>query len=90
MYGALGIEPSDPREMCSVLMQSAARVWNLDNQGLSEEEKEAFLSVIDEEGLNSYLSRFADPVKAYFNGKKFASDPGPFLKAWFSAGMRHK
>ena len=39
VYGALGIEPSDPREMCSVLMQSAARVWNLDNQGLTEEEK---------------------------------------------------
>ena len=90
VYGALGIEPSDPREMCSVLMQSAARVWSLDNQGLTEEEKEAFRSIIDEEGLNSYLSRFADPVKAYFNGKKFAADPGPFLKAWLSAGMRHK
>lgn len=90
VYNALGIEPGDPREMCSVLMQSAARVWNLDNQGLTEEEKEAFLSIIDEEGLNTYLSRFADPVKAYFNGEKFAEDPVPFLRAWFSAGMRHK
>lgn len=90
VYSALGIEPSDPREMCSVLMQSAARVYNLDYQGLTEEEKEAFLSIIGEEGMNSYLSRFADPVKAYFNGEKFAEDPWPFLKAWLSAGMRHK
>lgn len=90
VYSLLGIEAGDPREMCSVLMQQAARVWNLDNQGLTEEEKEGFLSVMDEEGLNSYLSRFADPVKAYFHGKKFAEDPAPFLKAWFSAGMRHK
>ena len=90
VYSALGIEHSDPREMCSVLMQSAARVYNLDNQGLTEEEKEAFLSIISEEGMNSYLSRFADPVKAYFNGKKFAENPWPFLRAWFSAGMRHK
>lgn len=90
VYSALGIEPGDPREMCCVLMQSAARVWTLDNQGLTEEEKEAFLSIIEEEGLNSYLSRFADPVKAYFNGEKFAENPGPFLRAWFSAGMRHK
>ena len=29
-------------------------------------------------------------MKAYFNGKKFAADPGPFLKAWLSVGMRHK
>lgn len=90
VYSALGIEQGDPREMCSVLMQSAARVYNLDNQGLTDEEKEAFLSIIGEEGMNSYLSRFADPVKAYFNGKKFVEDPWPFLKAWLSAGMRHK
>ena len=90
VYSALGIEKGDPREMCSVLMQSAARVYNLDQQGLTEEEKEAFLSVIEEEGMNSYLPRFADPVKAYFNGKGFAEDPAPFLKAWVSAGMRHK
>ena len=90
VYSALGIEKGDPREMCSVLMQSAARVYNLDQQGLTEEEKEAFLSVIEEEGMNSYLPRFADPVKAYFDGKGFAEDPVPFLKAWISAGMRHK
>ena len=90
VYSALDIEKSDPREMCSVLMQSAARVYNLDYLGLTEEEKEAFLSIIDEEGLESYLSRFADPVKAYFHGEKFAEDPWPFLRAWLSAGMRHK
>lgn len=89
-YQVLGIEKGDPREMCSVLMQSAARVYNLDYQGLTEEEKTAFLSVIEEEGMRSYMSRFADPVKAYFNGKKFVQNPGPFLKAWFSAGWRHK
>lgn len=90
VYSALRIEKGDPREMCSVLMQSAARVYNLDNQGLTEEEKEAFLSIISEEGMNSYLPRFADTVKAEFDGKKFAENPAPFLKAWFSAGMRHK
>ncbi len=89
-YGALGIEKGDPREMCSVLMQSAARVYNLDYQGLTEEEREAFLSIIEEKGMNSYMSRFADPVKAYFNGKKFSQNPGPFLKAWGTAGLRHK
>lgn len=90
VYQLLGIEKSDPREMCSVLMQSAARVYNLDYQGLTQEEKMAFLSIIEEEGMQSYLSRFADPVKASFNGKKFADNPGPFLKAWFSVGMKHK
>lgn len=90
VYRALHIEKGDPREMCSVLMQGAARVYNQDNQGLTEEEKEAFLSIIEEEGMNSYLSWFADPVKAYFNGKAFAANPKPFLKAWISAGMRHK
>lgn len=90
VYKALEIEPGDPREMCSVLMQSAARVYNLDYQGLTEEEREGFLSIIREEGMNSYLSWFADPVKAHFNGKKFAADPREFMEAWFSAGMRHK
>lgn len=90
IYGLLGVEQGDPREMCSVLMQSAARVYNLDREGLTEEEKEAFLSIIEEEGMEVYLSWFADPVKAYFNGKEFKKNPGPFLKAWISAGMRHK
>jgi len=90
VYKALDIEKSDPREMCSVLMQSAARVYNMDYIGLTEEEKEAFLSIIAEEGMQSYVSWFADPVKAYFNGDKFAENPKPFLKAWISVGMRHK
>lgn len=90
VYKALGVEKGDPREMCCVLMQSAARVYNLDYQGLSEEEKETFLSIIREEGMNSYLSWFADPVKQHFNGEKFVQNPGPFLKTWFSVGMRHK
>lgn len=90
VYQVLGIEQSDPREMCSVLMQSAARAYNLDYQGLTEQEREAFLSIIEEEGMRSYMSRFADPVKAYFNGKEFRRTPGPFLKAWCSVGLRHK
>ena len=90
VYEALDIEQGDPREMCCVLMQSAARVYNLDNAGLTEEEKEAFLSIISEEGMQSYVSWFADPVKSYFNGEAFAENPGPFLKAWISVGMRHK
>ncbi len=90
VYSALGIEPGDPREMCSVLMQSAARVYSLDNSGLTEEQREGILSMIDEEGLNSYMSRFADPVKAYFHGKEFAENPLPFLKTWVSVGRSHK
>lgn len=90
VYSALGIEPGDPREMCSVLMQSAARVYSLDNSGLTEEQREGILSMIDEEGLNSYTSRFADPVKAYFHGKEFAKNPLPFLKTWVSVGRSHK
>lgn len=90
VYSVLGIEPGDPREMCSVLMQSAARVYSLDNSGLTEEQREGILSMIDEEGLNSYTSRFADPVKAYFHGKEFAENPLPFLKTWVSVGRSHK
>ena len=90
VYSALGIEPGDAREMCSVLMQSAARVYNLDYQGLTEEQREGILAMIDEEGLNTYMSRFADPVKAYFHGSEFAENPAPFLKTWISVGMTHK
>lgn len=88
-YKALGIEKGDPREMCSVLMQTAARAYNLVNLDLTEEEKEGFYTVIPEEGLYAYLPHFADPVKAYFDGNGFVEDPGPFLKAWFSVGKRH-
>ncbi len=90
VYSALNIEPGDAREMCSVLMQSAARVYNLDYQGLTEEQREGILAMIDEEGLNTYMSRFADPVKAYFHGSEFAENPMPFLKTWVSVGMTHK
>ena len=90
VYSALGIRPGDAREMCSVLMQSVARVYNLDYQGLTEEQRDGILSMIDEEGLNSYMSRFADPVKAYFHGSEFAENPEPFLKTWISVGRTHK
>lgn len=90
VYKALGITPGDAREMCSVLMQSVARVYNLDNQGLTEEQRDGILSMIDEEGLNTYLPRFADPVKAYFHGSEFAENPIPFLKTWISVGKTHK
>lgn len=88
-YEALGIQKGSPREMCSVLMQTAARAYNLVYLDLTEEEKEGFYSIIDEDGLKSYLPRFADPVKAYFDGEKFVEEPGQFLKAWTSVGMRH-
>ncbi len=90
VYTALGVTPGDAREMCSVLMQSAARVYNLDYQGLTEEQREGILSMIDEEGLNTYMPRFADPVKAYFHGSEFAENPLPFLKTWVSVGLTHK
>ena len=90
VYSALGIQPGDAREMCSVLMQSVARVYNLDYQGLTEEQREGIRSMIDEEGLNTYMPRFADPVKAYFHGSEFAKNPLPFLKTWVSVGETHK
>ncbi len=90
VYKALGITPGDAREMCSVLMQSVARVYNLDYQGLTIEQREGILSMIDEEGLNTYMPRFADPVKAYFHGSEFAKNPISFFKTWVSVGKTHK
>ncbi len=88
-YSLTGIEPGDPREMCSIFMQTAARAYNLVYLDLTEEEKEGFYTVIAEEGLQAYLPHFADPVKAYFDGKGFFENPFPFLKAWSSVGRRY-
>ena len=88
-YQALGIEEGDPREMCSVFMQTASRAYNLVYLDLTEEEKNGFYTVLTEEGMHAYLPHFADPVKAYFNGKEFFRNPKPFLKAWCSVGRRY-
>ena len=90
VYTVLGIEDGDVREMLSVPMQQLARVYNLDYLGLTDEQRGEIELYIDEEGLSSYLSYFADPVKAYFDSDEFAEDRGGFFKIWFSVGMTHK
>lgn len=91
--GVLGIPEGDRKEMLCVPMQQAARVCLLYQEGeegsVTPEEYETVTQVIPQEGIRSYLSDAADNVKIYFRTDVLLTDPGKYMSAYFSLGLKN-
>lgn len=90
VYGMLGVEKGDAREMLSMVMQPVARVYRYTSKTFTPEEDEILHRVIDEEGLQAYKPYLSDYVKNYFDTDAFLADPVSFMKMWLQVGLRHK
>ncbi len=92
-HGVLNIKPGDSREMLSVPMQQIAYVGKLKLEGqnvsLSDEDLARIETFIPENGILSYSSNSADPVKSTFDTKNFKSDLANNIKIYMKLGIQN-
>lgn len=86
---ALQAQDAGNREMLTVPIQQMARVYAMEGDTLSEEEKSTLTELLPEEALSHYTPKLSDPVKIAFDKEAFESDPGKYLKLWAQIGMKH-
>ena len=86
---ALQAQDAGSREMLTVPIQQMARVYAMEGDTLSEEEKNTLIEILPEEALSHYTPKLSDPVKIAFDKETFESDPGKYLKLWAQIGVKH-
>lgn len=80
---------SEKQEILTIPIQQLSRVYNYDNQGMSDMQKETLLRYLPEDALYKYRPALSDPVKYYFNSEEYTEDPAGFLKLWIQTGAEH-
>lgn len=84
IYGAMGIQEGNEREILSVPIQQIANVVTLKGDTLSDEEKEQIDQFIPYDCIaENYNPRFADPVKQNFQTDTFRKNKSAFFILWF-------
>ncbi len=86
---ALHAQTSEHQEMLTVPIQQMARVYAMEGDTLSTEEKEILYEVLPEEALMRYTPKVSDPVKISFNNEAYEKNPGKYLKLWVQIGCKH-
>lgn len=89
LAAALRAEDSEHQEMLTVPIQQMARVYAMEGDTLSEEEKNTLFEILPEEALSHYTPKVSDPVKIAFDNEAYEKDPGKYLKLWVQIGMKH-
>ncbi len=74
---------NEHQESIPVVIQTLARAWHDHPEAFSDEDREALISYLGEEGLERYELRNADLVKMYFNNGRYETDSGSFWALWF-------
>lgn len=77
------------QELFTVPIQQIARVYRMEGDTLSEEQKETILAILPEDALSYYRPKLADPVKVHFNNEAFAADKGKYISLWFTLLREH-
>lgn len=86
---ALQAEDSEHQEMLTVPIQQMARVYAMEGDTLSVEEKETLYEILPKEALAHYTPKVSDPVKISFHNEAFEKDPGKYVKLWAQIGRKH-
>ena len=85
----LHADTSENQEMLTVPIQQMARVYALEEDSLTQEEKETLYEILPEEALSHYTPKLSDPVKISFNNEAYERNPGKYLKLWAQIGLKH-
>lgn len=89
LAAALQAQEPEHQEMLTVPIQQMARVYAMEGDSLSEEEKNTLFEILPEEALSHYTPKVSDPVKIAFDNEAYEKDPGKYLKLWVQIGMKH-
>ena len=77
------LQKGDAKEMLSIPMQQVARVlYEKENAVITEEQKEAVLRVIPEEGIEAYSEWIADPVKTLLKTDELKKDLFGYIRLY--------
>lgn len=89
LTAVLHADDSEHQEMLTVPIQQMARVYAMEGDTLTEEEKSTLYELLPEEALKRYSPKVSDGVKAAFNNEAYEKDPGKYRKLWIGIGMKH-
>lgn len=79
---------SEYQEMLTVPIQQLTRVYHLEPEVFSDEEKTVLFSYLPEEYLDKYEPKLSDGVKIGFQNTVFEENKADFLKLWVKIGAR--
>lgn len=82
-------DASENQELLTVPVQQMARVYQTEEDTLSEEDKNTLYEILPEEALSRYVPKVSDGVKIDFNNEAYSQNPGKYLKLWFKLGAQH-
>lgn len=85
----LHADDSEHQEILTVPIQQMARVYSLEEDELTEEEKQTLYEILPKEALMRYTPKVSDGVKIAFNNEAYGKNPGKYLKLWLSLGLKH-
>lgn len=86
---ALHADDSENQELLTVPIQQMARVYSMEGDTLSREEKDTLYEILPEEALRRYTPKVSDGVKVDFNNEAYRQDPVRYWKLWLKIGIRH-
>lgn len=89
LAAALQAQAPEHQEMLTVPTQQMARVYAMEGDTLSEEEKNTLTEILPEKALSRYTPKVSDPVKIDFNNEAYEKNPGKYRKLWVQIGMKH-
>ena len=79
---ATGASSSEHQEMLTVPIQQIARVYNLEPQVFTQEEREQINRYLPDEYLRRYVPKLSDGVKIGFDNQAYEEDMGGFWEIW--------
>lgn len=86
---ALHADDSENQELLTVPIQQMARVYGMEGDTLSQEEKDTLYEILPEEALRRYTPKVSDGVKVDFDNEAYRRNPSRYLKLWIKIGIRH-
>ncbi len=77
------------QEMLTVPIMQMARVYNYQQEYMTQEEIDTIKTYIPEENLSMYTPRVSDLVKIGFNNELYEADKSDFWKLWAELFIKH-
>ena len=86
---ALHAESSEHQEMLTVPIQQLARVYTMEKDAFSQEEKSILYEILPKEALERYTPKVSDGVKISFCNEAYEKNPSRYRMLWVKTGLRH-
>ena len=85
----LHADDSENQEILTVPIQQLARVYSMEGDTLTEQQKETLFEILSEEALKRYNPKVSDPVKVDFDNEAYEADKGKYRRLWSDLFREH-